>query len=149
MYGHLCKFFRWPMKRTPTSRKIRVWLKLLRWPPAFFTISISHGHKLLLLPEATEEGCELTAQVMHYLPQCSPDIWETRTSLTHHASLTHLNITRHHIVSLPFLYFCRLCSILLSVQTGSGELGRLSNNTRAEMLVSFSGRHTQILQVVP
>lgn len=51
----------------------------------------------------------------------------TYMKIMHHRSLTHSNIARHHMASLSFLYFCHLCSILLSVQTGSG--GRLASNT--------------------
>lgn len=61
--------------------------------------------------------------------------------ITHTSHIT--QVLKHHQTPhsfRSFLHFCHLCSTFLSVQ--------ISSNTRNEMLVSFSCRHPQILQVV-
>ena len=153
MYGHLCKFLGDPWKGLPlhsyfhgrsvSGSNFSLGLQLSL--PSVCLIAISSccflklQRTVLFRVWAHSSGHALPSTVFS---------WHRRNPYITHTSLTHLNITRHHIVSLPFLYFCHLCSILLSVQTGSGELSRLSSNTRTEMLVSLSGRHPQILQVV-
>ena len=143
----MCKLFRWTVGRTP--------LHSYSHGRSISSSNFSLGRQIpspLVYHMAISSCCILKQQrsllfrvwahnsSLATTFQCSLDIWETHTSLTHHTSLTYSNITRHHMASVPFLHFCHLCSTFLSDQ--------VSSNTGNEMLVSFSCRHPQILQVV-
>ena len=155
MYGHLCKFLGDPWKGLPlhsyfhgrsvSGSNFSLGLQLSL--PSVCLIAISSccflklQRTILFRVWAHSSGHALPSTVFS---------WHRRNPyITHTSRITHTlkhYQTPHCFPSLPLLLPSVFDSLVSSDRFW--ELSRLSSNTRTEMLVSLSGRHPQILQVV-